>query len=449
MSDNQRNLERYLQKICEIQDSQQEKLNNSDLKQLAYDIGMSNDDWRNIQKTFDAHLTRGIGYYKYKNWDDAIDELEQAAAINPFHEQTLFTLSSSFACRYHEGERSSDKSMAKYYAKQCLELYPSNEQALQLISALRKEDFQRKITERESLRTLLVAASLGAIVFAGLAYLSWTTSSIATNNVGNKEIKSIQTSPVLQPVADASGTAVDVTDPAVNFIEDEKSDGLSFNLESSKFKDYGYDYSYTLKGNITIEDIDIENLKIKIELLDKDGNVRVSDVRNIIDEYSPTGRNGDVLPLYFLEFVKNQTMPDFSEVRISVQQINKKKSETAYAPSQPVDVDWGVVQPEGMDIEVNERLSSLSKSVYGKGFYHRVVLEVKNTGDKPINSMNFQLQWLDNAGEVITTNRLYVNTESGVKINTGETRVINGTWHIKDRSLKDLADYKVIVMESE
>ncbi|MEH0156034.1 hypothetical protein V6R21_17940 [Limibacter armeniacum] len=334
MSDNQRNLERYLQKICDIQNNQQENLNNADLKQLAFEIGMTDQDWQHIQHTFDAHLTRGIGYYKYKNWDDAVEELEQAAAINPFHEQTLFTLASSFACRYHEHERSVDKSMAKYYAKQCLEIYPANEQALQLISALRKEDVQRRLTERESLRTLLVAASLGAIVFAGLAYLSWTTSNTLSNRTSPntaKEIRVVKHDNGLRTVGEVMpGIVMDESEVPVRFLNDEDATGLSFEVRSSEFRDFGDEYSYSLKGVVRVTDVDTEinNLKMRVELVDDENKVRVSKVIDLIDDqYGQPIMGGDAQELHFRKFIQTPSMPDFKEVRVSVQQITSKKKE--------------------------------------------------------------------------------------------------------------------------
>ncbi|GAA4823363.1 hypothetical protein [Algivirga pacifica] len=311
MSEIHKKLEKYIEKICEIKHSQQEQISNSDLKQIAYEMGISPEDWQNIQHTFNAHFTRGVGYYKYKNWDDSIDELEQAHSLNPFHEQVLFTLASSYACRYHEYERNSDKEMSKKYAKECLDLHPSNEQALQLISAMRKDDIQRKITERESLRTLLVAASLGAIVFMGLAYLTYSTRETGRQRVDETVTNVYNIPETVIP----RGAAVDnipvVTTTSMEQVLEKH--GLKLWFEPLDRREG------VIRGQLSSTELNdqlVEELVFKLKIGDEEYEFFE------VGEYSPM-RGGDNKEIFWN--IDEDAMQGVTEVEVSLKSISIKK----------------------------------------------------------------------------------------------------------------------------
>lgn len=138
MSDD-KSLERFVERIIEIQNSQNETLKEDDLKQIAIDMGMSENDWLALQKTFNAHLTRSKAFLNYKNWDDAIEEGEQAIIINPHNEEALYTLSYSYFKRWQHKRNPGDKEMAEKYADKVLHINPSHDEAIRLISSLRSQ----------------------------------------------------------------------------------------------------------------------------------------------------------------------------------------------------------------------------------------------------------------------------------------------------------------------
>ncbi|MBD0401400.1 MULTISPECIES: hypothetical protein [unclassified Flammeovirga] len=173
-------LSRFIQRIYEIKESRANVITQSDLKAAAKEIGVTDREWVKLQDLFSSHLARAIGYHKYKNWDDAIFELDQALTINPFDSKTLFMISSCYANKYYEEERREDRDLSISFANKCLEVNPLDEKALQLLSSLKKEERQRRVIEKESLKTLIVACSFGAIIFTALAYLSFSDIVVTT-----------------------------------------------------------------------------------------------------------------------------------------------------------------------------------------------------------------------------------------------------------------------------
>lgn len=320
MTDHLKNLEKYLQKILEFRHLKKDQLTFDELKKIAYEMGMTDTDWHYLVRSFEAHLARGNGFFKYRDWDDAIAEMEQALAINPFHEGAIVTVSLAYANRYRDYERTSDRQHAEEYARRCLEINPSNEQALQVLSSLRKEHVQRKITEKESLRTLIVAASLGVLVFAGLAYLSWSS---PFSSGYRQQMAHYEDSHYIKVGAKsyAQSSGMDVP---IHFVHNTISDGLTFDLVTSEFRDYGDEYSYSMKAAIKINHADVKLLKLRIELMDAYGKTLMTHYKNVIDQYTPIGKQGDVLPFYFIEMIKQRDIPDFKEVKVTVEEIEKQ-----------------------------------------------------------------------------------------------------------------------------
>ncbi|MBB6460560.1 hypothetical protein [Flammeovirga kamogawensis] len=167
-------LTRFIERIYEIKESHNIQISQAELKATALEMGLTDFEWDQMQDLFTSHFSRAMSYHKYKNWDDAISELDQALTINPFDEKTLFLMSSCYANRYYEGEEREDREKSILFANKTLEVNPLDQKALQLLSSLKKEARQRKIIERESIKTLVVACSFGAIIFTALAYLSFS-----------------------------------------------------------------------------------------------------------------------------------------------------------------------------------------------------------------------------------------------------------------------------------
>jgi hypothetical protein len=77
-------IEEYVSKMLEVQKEQFEKpLTLDELKEIAFSVGMSESDWQASQQAMQQHLSNGKAHLKNKNWQDAVSELKQAAAINP------------------------------------------------------------------------------------------------------------------------------------------------------------------------------------------------------------------------------------------------------------------------------------------------------------------------------------------------------------------------------
>ncbi|WP_281614068.1 hypothetical protein [Flammeovirga sp. SubArs3] len=248
-------LSRFIEKIYEIKESHNNVVTQADLKKTALEMGLSDLEWVRMQDLFSAHLARAIGYHKYKNWDDAIFEIDQALTINPFDAKALFLLSSSYANKYYEDEKKSDRDTAILYANKCLEVNPLDDKALQLLSSLKKEARQRKIIERESLKTLIVACSFGAIIFSALAYLSLSDMVVTTIPYSTEVVKNTQNE----------------IKPDVRYYSDRNHDESFFQLTDNVIKIFEQKSALVLQGQIKEEVPDNNGVFVKWK--DVEGNI--------------------------------------------------------------------------------------------------------------------------------------------------------------------------------
>lgn len=89
-------LDKYVQKVLEIQQEQKKNLSQEELKAVALSIGLTEDDWKAVEKSLADNLTRGEGFLKYQNWADAIEEFQNCQTIRPMHLESLLGLTEPF-----------------------------------------------------------------------------------------------------------------------------------------------------------------------------------------------------------------------------------------------------------------------------------------------------------------------------------------------------------------
>jgi tetratricopeptide (TPR) repeat protein len=127
-------IEVYLQRLLELRQSQ--PLQQTDLEALALELGMTAEDLEVARQQAQDHLTRGQGYGQFQRWDEAIEELTQAVALNPIDPEMLQGLAAAYQARYQQRRQAADKTAAIALAKQCLALQPNDMAAIELISRL-------------------------------------------------------------------------------------------------------------------------------------------------------------------------------------------------------------------------------------------------------------------------------------------------------------------------
>ncbi len=130
-------LERYIKKVLEIQEQNQSRpISKTELQAIENELQLTELDKAIIEQEFKGHFERGIGFMKFRNWETATKELEQAYALKPYHENTLIMLAAVYKEQFRISKKPEYRTQALDLANQCLYLNTQNDEAYKIISDL-------------------------------------------------------------------------------------------------------------------------------------------------------------------------------------------------------------------------------------------------------------------------------------------------------------------------
>ena len=183
-------IEDYVAKMLEVQKEQFEKpLSLKELKEIAFSVGMSESDWQASQQVMEQHLRNGKGHVRNKNWQDAVTELKQAVAINPYHEEGLYNL----AVSYHELYRKSGSDFYKKEAKSTADRVLKNQDtaldsaAITLLKSIRNTESEFGNKKKGIL--IIAGAIVGGIALLFLLILWGTSASVGSKANGLEQLQ--------------------------------------------------------------------------------------------------------------------------------------------------------------------------------------------------------------------------------------------------------------------
>lgn len=165
MNSAEKNWREYFEKIWEIQQKRKEKnISEDELKQIAFEAGMSESEWEAVQLEFKSYVRKGQGYLNHKNWADSLEEFEQAHQINAHNSEVLYGMARAYELKFKQKERISDAEKAVSFAEESLEVNPDNKAAYGFISNLKKQIQEGKRARNRRIITLVVLLSIVGIV---------------------------------------------------------------------------------------------------------------------------------------------------------------------------------------------------------------------------------------------------------------------------------------------
>lgn len=409
-------LEKFIQTVLEIKSSKRSVVHSpDDLKQIAFEMGFTEDDWQEYLREYQKHLTAGRSFLEHNNPGDAALHLEKAVTLHPYGLEANALLAETYKQQFLKTRKKSDKNKAIEQARNCLKIDNKHAAAYQLISELKQTRHRRSTNTLIIISIVLVAIAAASVLF----FFNKTDEPIAV-----AEVKT----PVTDTIAEEISPEIFGQSETV-LVKNKKSEGMEYISELSEISDYSNSYSFKLLGYIKLKGIEVDALKLKIEVLDEDERIVFSSIKEPVKDYWPAFRSGDLIPVDYLEYVENQIAPSIKKVRISVQTVSKEPAAPQYESSRDVDYSWAYERPANFDIEIRERHKSLSRN-YTDKVYYTLALEAENTGNTAIKTLQTEIEWIDYSGNIIESKTTYFTTSSKPKIKRGHTRVNSGTWLI-------------------
>lgn len=454
------NLRAYFDKILEIQRQKSNRfLSEQDLRDIAQDLGLSESDWQAVEQYFADYIKRGNAYLAYQSWQEAINEFQQALTIKPTNMQALFGMATAQKGLWEDRKAKENKQFAEYYAKQCLQIEPEHSGAHAIIRDLRQENIAKSKGINPAQKTIFIVA---LALFALIMLVTWlvvsqsgsskiTVSTEQTSTGVNVEVQDdTQVAKPEKPAQSSNRSPAQVRQStpgglSVDFIQD----GDYFDLEvlTSELKPFAESYSYTINGNLIPKNIEVDKAKLKVELLDAQDKVILSDFKEVIQDYEPVVRSGDRKEFNILIY-REEPAPNVAKVRLAVVSLAQLPAPASYNPSPKIATGWLGVKPSNIDLEIRERSSSYRTSSLYKGkVSHDLVLEIKNVGNSNIKRMKIQVAWLDANGKTLTSKEQIVVLSSEAPLLREYTRVEYVLGQIETSSPSQIANYKVSIIE--
>ncbi|MBF2056830.1 MAG: TMF family protein [Cyanobacterium sp. T60_A2020_053] len=126
----------FIERLTEFSQSGCRIPTSEELKQIAEEVGISPEDIAFARKRAGDNYTRAQGYCRYRHWDEAINELEEALAFIPTNSEMLHLLIASYLGRWQRYHKNQDEKLIRFRIRQCLEIQADDEKALELLGVL-------------------------------------------------------------------------------------------------------------------------------------------------------------------------------------------------------------------------------------------------------------------------------------------------------------------------
>ena len=447
-----RTIETYIERLL----AWKEPITAQTLDQLATESGLSPDDMAAIHKQAQDHLSRGKNYIGFDCFDEAIEELTQAASLDPLNLEILQTLAAAHEGRYQKNKKTADKTAAIHTAKRCLDVAPDDVTATKLIASLdtpKKSPFKRVLGGVGTL--LLVVGVYGSkpiikLLFSGsnssppidieldIPQRDFNLDDILPDSATNSAPQAAETT-TDTPSSDnnAPENAPEVDIPIIF-----EQPGLTIEPRLSRLSNYDDSSFYKLQGVLVNEsDQEIDSLRLQVDYLDKAGNVLLSDSTMALDTHEGMMRPGDH---HAFDLIK-QINPAFTQLRLSVTTVDQLPAPASYPAAQSLDYTLpSSNQRPGIKFELTPRRENFSTYSADNGYFE-ADWGITNTGDQAIRGLKLAVTFYAENNRKLSVNEVFVISSSDTALLPGEVRPI----HVIEQLADTYKRYDVNVIEVE
>ena len=140
----------------------------AELKELAISMGMTEEQWNNLQKQSHEHLKAADDHLKIRNFREAIAEAEKATAINPYIKNSNAVLAKAYMMLWLQTHEDEHRDKAEFHARRELKVDPRDQIAVNVLSTI---DKKRRILAGDKnvrKRIFLIIGGILAIVIIGV-----------------------------------------------------------------------------------------------------------------------------------------------------------------------------------------------------------------------------------------------------------------------------------------
>ncbi len=225
-----------------------------------------------------------------------------------------------------------------------------------------------------------------------------------------------QPAPPTLPTGDV-GTRVEIP---VTGDESFLDSGLGLDLKASYLKrhtDRVYLHAVVLLRNDRRDEI--YDLRLETILLDADGQEVKRKNSFLIIPTTPPMRPGDIAPLHVVTEAPLET----AGAKLHLFNLEARQVES-YPPSTPLPIQWLASPVTGVELRATLRSGSADTNGRG-GYWHKVVIELTNLGDVPLQQLTLNVGRKGADGEYLRVEPIEISRPDGVPFYGGDRRVFS------------------------
>ena len=436
-------LRAYIEKVLELLHRSEDKSPTSlELDAVARELGLSPGDRARLESTAADALARGQGFLEHGRPQDAVAELETAAALRPDHVETLHALASARAALAVDENSAPDDAAARALVRRTLALEPRHDPSFELLNRLdaaqgRGQGARGPSGRRRAAGRLWLAVGLSAVVLLFVLVLLLLRKGAPAAHGGAEAVR-----PAVSPSAGAS--PVDVSSPpgaevaavggsppvALGQGRQEASLALEAELATrsisvdvkaswfDRYPEHTYYNAWLLmrndgKGEVT-------ELHVETLYLDAEERVLKQQLHYAVSSLRPPARPGDTVPVRII----SEVPPGTTAARLHLVSFESRPASPA-AAAKRLDVKWVIPKPAGVELEVDERWAELSENSMKGGYWHKIIFEVRNTGTVPLRELRFSVLRYDAADVMQQADTLNVAWSMDMPLFVGEARILS------------------------
>ncbi len=438
-------LSTYLKRVMALKDERRQIPSEEELRSIAREIGLSDEDLAAIDQAAEDHAVRGQGFLEHERYGDAITELEEAVAIAPRRLEWQHALARAHLGRWQEQGATANRERAERLARECLEIDPRHSASYEVLNVLDSSPGatpgrSKRIAVLPSLfalAMLLTVIIFGIVVWNSQPSASQPSASKPSASKPNTETPAAGSPAAGSPAPETAGvppaaagagesrTPASARELDVPVTFDPGTTGVAVELDTrlSRLASYGSGKAfYTLNAILSNRGaIELDKLGGTLELLDEAGTVVDRGRFEVLNQAAPVLRPGDAHALHRLV----ETGGSVRAARLVAEIVEQNPAASSYAAAEPLDFEWRVGRTADLEIALRERsvrFSENSLAKDGSGYFDAVV-EVENTGGRTIRALKLEAEIAGPGGAWTVTEVGHIATSSGPALRPGEIRL--------------------------
>lgn len=223
---------------------------------------MSEQEYEAVLRAVQDYVDRGNSFATHKNWQEVVYNYQQAAMLSPFDIDILWELAQAYLELFKIQPLAKNREQALQYARQVIQINPKHLEAAEFLS-------KNKALPKKSYPALALAFLVIIVTLSAFFYLANQEKS--TYKAPKTQTELSQDKEVSIPLEKSELEQV----PEIEVRE--------YSSRANYYYSYGKSYAYECIFYVKLGNIEVEKMKLKIEVVDKNKEVVYSDMIEPVD----------------------------------------------------------------------------------------------------------------------------------------------------------------------